>query len=88
MCSVMCVCDMMCVCVQVMLAASYWSLLAPAIEMAEASQKYGAFAFLPVAVGFALGAAFVFSADLIMPYLVRDVCVCVSVCLCVCVCDV
>lgn len=53
----------------VMLAASYWSLLAPAIEMAEDSQKYGAFAFLPVAIGFALGAAFVYAADLLMPYL-------------------
>ncbi|XP_049320773.1 zinc transporter ZIP11 isoform X2 [Astyanax mexicanus] len=53
----------------VMLAASYWSLLAPAIEMAEESGKYGAFAFFPVAVGFALGAAFVYFADLMMPYL-------------------
>lgn len=57
---------------QVMLAASYWSLLAPAIEMAEESGKYGAFAFLPVAVGFVLGAAFVYFADLMMPYLVSD----------------
>ncbi|TMS21864.1 Zinc transporter ZIP11 [Larimichthys crocea] len=51
----------------VMLAASYWSLLAPAIDMAEDSGKYGSFAFLPVAVGFALGAAFVYCADLAMP---------------------
>lgn len=55
---------------QVMLAASYWSLLAPAIEMAEDSRKYGAFAFLPVAIGFVLGAAFVYFADLMMPFLV------------------
>ncbi|MGH0141556.1 UNVERIFIED_CONTAM: hypothetical protein FKN15_047149 [Acipenser sinensis] len=55
---------------QVMLAASYWSLLAPAIEMAEESGKYGAFAFLPVAVGFTLGAAFVYGADILMPALV------------------
>lgn len=54
-----------------MLAASYWSLLAPAIEMAEDSGKYGSFAFLPVAVGFTLGAAFVYFADLAMPLLVR-----------------
>ncbi|XP_035263317.1 zinc transporter ZIP11 [Anguilla anguilla] len=54
----------------VMLAASYWSLLAPAIDMAEDSGKYGAFAFLPVAVGFTLGAAFVYAADLAMPLLV------------------
>uniref|UniRef100_A0A3P9HLS4 Zinc transporter ZIP11 n=1 Tax=Oryzias latipes TaxID=8090 RepID=A0A3P9HLS4_ORYLA len=55
----------------VMLAASYWSLLAPAINMAEDSGKYGSFAFVPVAVGFALGAAFVYFADLAMPLLVR-----------------
>ncbi|XP_073684914.1 zinc transporter ZIP11-like [Garra rufa] len=53
----------------VMLAASYWSLLAPAIEMAEESGKYGDFAFIPVAVGFALGALFVYVADLMMPVL-------------------
>uniref|UniRef100_A0A3P8ZKS2 Zinc transporter ZIP11 n=2 Tax=Esox lucius TaxID=8010 RepID=A0A3P8ZKS2_ESOLU len=53
----------------VMLAASYWSLLAPAIDMAEDSGKYGSFAFIPVAVGFTLGAAFVFLADLMMPAL-------------------
>ncbi|KAJ0060288.1 hypothetical protein NL108_007796 [Boleophthalmus pectinirostris] len=52
-----------------MLAASYWSLLAPAISMAEDSRKYGDFAFVPVAVGFALGAAFVYFADLAMPML-------------------
>ncbi|XP_060884035.1 zinc transporter ZIP11-like [Labrus mixtus] len=53
----------------VMLAASYWSLLAPAIEMAEDSGKYGSFAFMPVAGGFTLGAAFVYFADLAMPLL-------------------
>ncbi|XP_067285800.1 zinc transporter ZIP11-like isoform X1 [Pseudorasbora parva] len=53
----------------VMLAASYWSLLAPAIEMAEESGKYGDFAFFPVAVGFSLGALFVYTADLMMPVL-------------------
>ncbi|CAI7935442.1 Uncharacterized protein PODLI_1B019812, partial [Podarcis lilfordi] len=53
----------------VMLAASYWSLLAPAIELAEDSGKFGAFAFFPVAVGFTLGAAFVYFADLILPWL-------------------
>uniref|UniRef100_A0A8C7GSL7 Zinc transporter ZIP11 n=1 Tax=Oncorhynchus kisutch TaxID=8019 RepID=A0A8C7GSL7_ONCKI len=52
-----------------MLAVSYWSLLAPAIDMAEDSGKYGSFAFVPVAVGFALGAAFVYLADLMMPAL-------------------
>ncbi|XP_047465497.1 zinc transporter ZIP11-like isoform X1 [Mugil cephalus] len=53
----------------VMLAASYWSLLAPAIDMAEDSGKYGSFAFVPVAIGFTLGAAFVYFADLAMPLL-------------------
>uniref|UniRef100_A0A2K6V807 Solute carrier family 39 member 11 n=1 Tax=Saimiri boliviensis boliviensis TaxID=39432 RepID=A0A2K6V807_SAIBB len=53
----------------VMLAASYWSLLAPAVEMATSSGGFGAFAFFPVAVGFTLGAAFVYLADLLMPYL-------------------
>ncbi|XP_039715716.1 zinc transporter ZIP11 isoform X2 [Pteropus medius] len=53
----------------VMLAASYWSLLAPAVEMATSSGGFGAFAFFPVAVGFTLGAAFVYLADLAMPHL-------------------
>ncbi|KAL2764716.1 zinc transporter ZIP11 isoform 2 [Daubentonia madagascariensis] len=53
----------------VMLAASYWSLLAPAVEMATSSGSFGAFAFFPVAVGFTLGAAFVYLADLLMPHL-------------------
>ncbi|KAM9747443.1 zinc transporter ZIP11 isoform 4-T5 [Dama dama] len=52
----------------VMLAASYWSLLAPAVEMATASGGFGSLAFLPVAVGFTLGAAFVYLADLLMPH--------------------
>ncbi|XP_063235237.1 zinc transporter ZIP11 isoform X2 [Bacillus rossius redtenbacheri] len=50
-----------------MLAASYWSLLDPAIELAEQSGLYGengAYAFVPVAVGFVAGAAFVYAADL------------------------
>ncbi|KAK4311412.1 hypothetical protein Pmani_017088 [Petrolisthes manimaculis] len=53
----------------VMTAASFWSLLAPAIELAESSGNYGAegeWAFLPVAVGFFLGALFVYGADVFM----------------------
>ncbi|KAM4032202.1 zinc transporter ZIP11 isoform 2-T2 [Anomaloglossus baeobatrachus] len=50
----------------VMLAASYWSLLAPAIEM---SNQYGSFAFLPAAVGFSFGAGFVYFADKLLPAL-------------------
>lgn len=53
-----------------MLAASYWSLLAPAIEMAEESGLYGVFTFLPISLGFAAGAAFVYLADLLLPMLV------------------
>lgn len=55
----------------VMLAASYWSLLAPAIEMAESSGMYGEsgeYAFVPVAVGFFFGALFVYGADQLMQY--------------------
>jgi len=55
----------------VMLAASYWSLLEPAIEMAEKSGIYGKegeYAFAPVAVGFFTGALFVFGADVLMSY--------------------
>lgn len=54
-----------------MLAASYWSLLAPAIEMAESSGMYGEsgeYAFAPVALGFFMGALFVFAADQLMHY--------------------
>ena len=46
----------------VMTAASFWSLLAPAIEMAEDPESYGALAFVPVAIGFVVGAAFVMAA--------------------------
>lgn len=50
----------------VMIAASFWSLLAPAIELAESSGYYGSdgrFAFIPVAGGFLLGAVFVYATD-------------------------
>lgn len=49
-----------------MAAASYWSLLAPAIEMAEDSKLYGQngeYAFVPVALGFLIGALFVYGTD-------------------------
>ncbi|KAK5982507.1 Zinc transporter ZIP11 [Trichostrongylus colubriformis] len=49
----------------VMTAASFWSLLAPAIEISE--KTMGSLAFLPVAVGFAVGAAFVHFADRMLP---------------------
>lgn len=53
----------------VMTAASYWSLLSPAIEMAEESKMYGEegqYAFVPVCIGFLLGALFVYGADLLI----------------------
>ncbi|XP_076182932.1 zinc/iron regulated transporter-related protein 48C isoform X2 [Ptiloglossa arizonensis] len=53
----------------VMVAASYWSLLAPAIEMATQSKLYGAdgeYAFVPVGVGFLIGAGFVYGADMLI----------------------
>lgn len=62
-----------------MLAASYWSLLDPAIEMAEDSGLYGPFTFVPVSVGFLLGAGFVYAADILLPYLVRGGVVCCTV---------
>ncbi len=51
----------------VMVAASFWSLLAPAIEMAE--QDSSVPAFIPAAVGFLLGGAFLFAVDKILPHL-------------------
>jgi ZIP family zinc transporter len=51
----------------VMIAASFWSLLAPAIEMAENDSNLPA--FVPAAVGFLLGGAFLFAIDKILPHL-------------------
>jgi len=57
----------------VMLAASYWSLLAPAIDMAAESPTYGEqFAFVPVAIGFFLGAVFVYGSDVFMSHAGMD----------------
>jgi ZIP family zinc transporter len=50
----------------VMIAASFWSLLAPSIELAEAS---GSPAWLPAAVGFLLGAGVLRLADQLLPHL-------------------
>jgi len=50
----------------VMVAASFWSLINPAIEMAEESKNYGDFAFVPVAIGFGIGAAFVLATDILV----------------------
>ena len=50
----------------VMIAASYWSLLAPAIEMAEESSLP---AWIPATAGFLLGGLFLYIADKMIPHL-------------------
>jgi ZIP family zinc transporter len=50
----------------VMIAASYWSLLAPAIEMSEGM---GGIPWIPAAIGFLLGGAFLRLVDQILPHL-------------------
>ena len=50
----------------VMVAASFWSLLAPGIEMSEGE---GFMKVIPAAVGFALGAMFIYGLDKILPHL-------------------
>lgn len=50
----------------VMIAASFWSLLAPGIEMAK---NQGQIAWIPAAVGFLLGGTFIRLIDLILPHL-------------------
>ncbi|MBR9920824.1 MAG: ZIP family metal transporter [Bacteroidetes bacterium] len=50
----------------VMVAASFWSLLAPAIEMSAGD---GFVRVIPAASGFALGALFIFSLDKVLPHL-------------------
>lgn len=50
----------------VMIAASFWSLLSPAIAMAEES---GMIAWVPAVVGFLGGGAFLWLVDVIMPHL-------------------
>jgi len=50
----------------VMIAASFWSLLKPAIEMAEES---GSIPWVPALVGFLAGGAFLLLIDKILPHL-------------------
>lgn len=50
----------------VMIAASFWSLLAPAIAMSEAA---GNVPWIPAIVGFLLGGVFLWLADRILPHL-------------------
>jgi len=55
----------------VMMAASYWSLLAPAIEMSE---KLGGIKWLPAVVGFVAGAVVLRIADRLLPHLHPSLC--------------
>ncbi len=50
----------------VMIAASFWSLLAPAIEMSE---DMGAIPWVPATVGFLLGGLFLWALDKVLPHL-------------------
>ena len=50
----------------IMIAASVWSLLIPAIEQAEAN---GGIGWIPAAGGFILGGVFLFALDNILPHL-------------------
>lgn len=50
----------------VMIAASFWSLLLPAIEMAQANGVPG---WLPAVIGFLAGGAFLWGIDHVLPHL-------------------
>jgi len=50
----------------VMIAASFWSLLKPAIEMAEAESQNP---WVPAVIGFLAGGAFLFLTDRLLPHL-------------------
>ena len=50
----------------VMIAASFWSLLVPSIDMAEAQGLPG---WIPAAIGFLLGGVFLRVADALLPHL-------------------
>lgn len=51
----------------VMVAASFWSLLNPAIEMSE--RMYPTMSWMPAAVGFLLGSMFLYFLDKLTPHL-------------------
>lgn len=50
----------------VMIAASFWSLLAPAIDMAEES---GMIPWIPAVIGFLAGGGFLWLVDVLLPHL-------------------
>eukprot|EP00474_Spongospora_subterranea_P005341 CRZ05799.1 hypothetical protein [Spongospora subterranea] len=47
----------------VMLSASFWSLLNPALELSKQSAMFAAYPFVPVSLGFIAGCVFVHGAD-------------------------
>ena len=53
----------------VMVAASFWSLLQPALE---SSADMGTLAFLPASVGFLIGIGFLLALDMITPHMHMD----------------
>ena len=53
----------------VMVAASFWSLLQPALE---SSQNMGGLSFVPAAVGFLIGVGFLLLLDMITPHMHMD----------------
>ncbi len=53
----------------VMIAASFWSLLAPAIEIAEGN---GILPWIPPLIGFILGAFFLLIVDIFLPHMHAD----------------
>lgn len=53
----------------VMVAASFWSLLAPALE---SSAHLGRLAFLPAAAGFLIGVGFLLLLDIVTPHMHMD----------------
>lgn len=53
----------------VMVAASFWSLLEPALE---SSQSMGKLSFVPAAVGFLIGIGFLLMLDMITPHMHMD----------------
>ncbi|MFO7652594.1 MAG: ZIP family metal transporter [Candidatus Krumholzibacteriia bacterium] len=55
----------------VMIAASFWSLLAPSIAYAEA-QGYGEWKWLPPVIGFLAGAVFLRGIDRVLPHMHPD----------------
>ena len=53
----------------VMVAASFWSLLQPALD---SSSAMGSLAFLPAAVGFLIGMGFLLTLDVVTPHMHMD----------------